>query len=271
MRLFHFYLFSPGGNITLFLEHTALEATSIPAICDSAMTFMNAEQCAVADTDHDTLQMAGGEFCLNASRAFGALKDCVSCDQDSLAGNFSIPRKYTASVSGWPDPVVLEVSGHEPIWEVAIWLARKRLQPPQNTGEECLVHLPGISHILVRCESFPSRVETARLARATRIGHGLENMDAVGVVWWRPAGEAHEILPFVRVNSAGTAMLESSCGSGSLALALALEAQSGDSGFRVRQPQGGFLEIRLGPELAAISGPVALAARGKIWLPENAG
>lgn len=80
------------------------------------------------------------------------------------------------------------------------------------------------------------------------------------------------MVPVVHVRDAGTLMAEQACGSGALALALALAESRGLAHCRLRQPSGSVLEVRLeaptpaGSITAEISGPVTLLARGRVWL-----
>ena len=102
--------------------------------------------------------------------------------------------------------------------------------------------------------------------------HHLENEPAAGVIWWRECQGQLEMLPLVHVRDADTTFLENACGSGALALALLLARSGTRRAFSIMQPGGSALDVRLftenGAEMAGVDGPVALVARGKVWLPE---
>lgn len=256
-----FSKWSPGGNTTVFLPVSAKDAASGP---DSAAFLQSpemlcAEQLGYADTEKRRLSMAGGEFCLNASRAFGALLDLVS----PCPG-----RSYEMLVSGLARPLEVAVGGICPDYYCTARLILEDASVIRLDDGACLVHLPGISHLLVPCRDGRLPENHARVAAKLRRIHGLEERDACGVVWWQP-GDTPRIWPLVHVRAAGTDYLENSCGSGSLALALALAAGKHAS-LEIGQPGGSALRCRVEPRgsfwQAGIGGPVRLVARGTVWI-----
>ncbi len=254
MPVCEFYKFSPSGNTTLFLLGKPPQSPPGRAsLCRQALASLDAEQAGFADVPDRSLTMAAGEFCVNACRAFGAL----------LAGATG-KLVHQIHVSGFPHPVRLAVSGSCPHWHVA---ASFPLPPVPLEGDlaQCLLaRLPGIAHLLLPGREFPDAERTAALAAILRQEHGLEDMPASGIVWWREHCGELEIHPFVHVAEAGTSMLESSCGSATLALALAMASRGG--AFSIRQPCGETLATRLADNLITIAGSVRLIASGSLWL-----
>ena len=101
----------------------------------------------------------------------------------------------------------------------------------------------------------------------------LEEEPAVGAIWWRKQQGQLEMTPLVHVRDACTTFFESACGSGALALSLFL-SQSGDqSDYKILQPSGSTLTVRMrhdcGQCMAEIDGPVSLVAYGQVCLPEE--
>lgn len=283
-----FSKWSSGGNTTLFLHVADGTPAQLSALAQRALcqAWLGAEQAGCVSLEQRSLQMAGGEFCVNACRALGALLAHArlthpggGADDATMAVS---PRAASARVrvSGWPGAVVVDarprpalrgaapIPAQAPAWEVS---ARLRLEPcapaparPQAAGSPVggtapclLVRLPGITHLLLPPDApgLPpcDRPETdAALARrlddaaALITAYGLEGEAAAGVIWWRMNADGAQMFPVVRVRDAGTLMAESACGSGALALALELERRTGRHDVCLRQPSASSLHVRLG-------------------------
>lgn len=263
MPVFPFYKFSPSGNTTLLLTGAADERAG--AYCRLALSpeGICAEQCGMADLFSRSLRMGGNEFCANASRAFGAL--LALKNGDNAAGE---AMEFDARVSGSPYPVHLTITGKAPLWRVIaafpLHEARIRIISDRIT----LVSLTGITHLLL-AGAWPEAARIPSLAKEARKAYNLSDCPASGVVWWREAGGFLQILPHVEVPASGTSMLESSCGSASLALALALSRRGPEKEFFIRQPEGSVLSARLlDGDIASLAGEVRLCARGELFLPD---
>lgn len=264
-----FSKWSSGGNTTIFLHDAGREHAGAFARAVLSPRILGAEQAGTVSLAGRSLVMAGGEFCVNASRAFGALLSL-----QARAG--SAPFLTEIHVSGWEGPVRLLVRGNAPQFMV-----EARLSLPPGTGPvplagfpsgAALVHLPGISHLLLPLGEAPLPQDVRASARAALERAGLLGHAAAGVVWWRARGAGHAMTPVVYVRDAGTLVAENACGSGALALALELAAMSGACECALSQPSGSLLHVRVkapGPDgrvEAAIDGPVTLLARGRVWL-----
>ncbi|MBD5626163.1 MAG: hypothetical protein HDQ90_01450 [Desulfovibrio sp.] len=262
-----FSKWSCGGNTTLFLHDAGAspreQAAWARAVLDPEV--LGAEQAGSVSLAGRSLRMAGGEFCVNASRAFGALLAlCAAPKGGEWRGEIR--------VSGWEGPVALSVSGAEPRWEVSARLELPAATRPERHAGGIVVHLPGISHLLLPLDEATGAPDLPARARSTLSAAGLLGEAAAGVIWWQPTPEGARMVPVVHVRDAGTLMAEQACGSGALALALALAESRGLAHCRLRQPSGSVLEVRLeaptpaGSITAEISGPVTLLARGRVWL-----
>lgn len=267
-----FSKWSSGGNTTIFLHDAGLSAR-LQAACARAVLapdILGAEQAGTVSLAGRTLSMAGGEFCVNASRAFGALLALTS----PTAGEGLLREEIR--VSGWEGPVALTVRGSAPRWQVAARLALPpdaRPETPRDLPAGArLVRLPGISHLLLPLEGAHPPPDLLGSARAALERADLLGEAAAGVIWWRPDGPGFAMTPVVHVRDARTLVAESACGSGALALALELAARQGLRECRLTQPSGSLLEVRVSPPgadglvVADIDGPVTLIARGRVWL-----
>ncbi|MBQ4567327.1 MAG: hypothetical protein IJA79_04265 [Desulfovibrio sp.] len=290
MPVLSFSKWSPGGNTTLFLPAADVPSRQQASLASHVLgeRFLSAEQAGFVDIAQRRLRMAGGEFCVNASRAFGALLALRECERsprqallDGMAqasyGGEAYEHRCEIMVSGWQSPVVLHVHGCAPCWEVTASLRLPLLHPRQSGPGMTLVRLPGISHMLLDATMHPmpeahqqALEQTMLLLRQT---WQLENDVAVGAIWWREVQGQLEMFPLVHVRDPRSICLESACGSGALALALALSQSGGKRRFDILQPSGSLLHVALREEgeerRAEIGGPVHLVARGTVWLPEE--
>lgn len=275
MPVLNFSKWSPGGNTTLFFPATGLDSRQQTALASKALEphSLGAEQAGFVDMREHRLRMAGGEFCVNASRAFGALlafqefKEAGS--QAKLQG---YEQHYEISVSGWPDTVDVYVQGCAPHWQVRAELDLPEIDIEPLAQGMSLVRLPGITHILLDPAHYPMPDAPEQIMEDLRHTWQLENEPAVGAIWWRAREKQLEMFPLVHVRDACTTILESACGSGALALAMLLSTAEDRSCHDILQPSGSSLTISLlssgQGRLARIGGPVDLVACGQTWLPD---
>ena len=171
---------------------------------------LGAEQAGFLVSSQSHFEMAGGEFCGNASRAAAVLfselrgtgdveftvsgfKGLVSATVDKRSDN-----EYYARCRFPGMPVgVYPVEGHEQTINI--------------------VDLGDIVHVVVESR-FPARAEVYRRThRHLTEELGLRERDAVGVVWVESKSDFVVIHPVVWVRSIDTFFYESSCGSGTIA------------------------------------------------------
>ena len=253
----------PAGNITVFVLDP-IEKAQRAAIAEQIMAipFLKAEQvgyaCPPEDGVDGRMEMMGGEFCGNATRAYGM---------------------YIARQKGGASEVKLRVSGCDHVVTAQVDLeagtARAEMPCPRsvqritvNGHEGTLVDLAGIAHFVVEgvkpSEEFFRAVEP--------VFSGITGLDACGVIFLD--AETHRMTPLVKVIDTNSLVWEGSCGSGSVACAVAQSEgmQSGGFSCEYTQPAG---KVRASVErqngriiAAAIGGPVALGEVMCIDLPE---
>lgn len=200
---------NPAGNITVYvLDEVVPERRMAVAAAIMARTELGCEQvgflCPPQQGGDGRLEMAGGEFCGNATCAFALF----------LARQKKNCRQVQVETSGCDHIVIVETN-------VQAGTARTEMPLPNWVREVMvdsvsgvLVHLGGIIHLVVEevkpTEDFFHRAEQALFAR-------LPNVDAYGVIYLKEG----KMVPLVRVVAANTLVWEGSCGSGSLAAAIA--------------------------------------------------
>lgn len=223
---------NPAGNITLFVKTPVDKADRAP-IAEKllAMEEFKAEQvgyyCEAGEGFDGHMEMAGGEFCGNASRAYGFL----IAQEKGLKGKVHL----TLEVSGSDVPVEVDADMDEGTARASMPLPLY-VKPAAAGGEEgVLVHLGGIAHFVVRdvepTEEFFDKAEA-------EIFRDMDGLDAYGVMF--TDSDTGKLTPLVKVPAANSLYWEGSCGSGSLAAAIAETADmpDGDYAIDLVQPAG---------------------------------
>ena len=219
----------PAGNITVFVLDP-VEKAQRAAIAEKIMAIpaLKAEQvgyaCAAEDDVDGHMEMMGGEFCGNATRAYGM---------------------YIAQQKGGLSSVRLRVSGCGHVVTAQVDLkagtARAEMPCPRSVqrvtagGQEgTLVDLGGIAHFVVEhVEPSEGSFRAAEGAFAD-----IPDLDACGVIFLD--AENRSMTPLVKVIETNSLVWEGSCGSGSLAAVLALtdSLPDGEYSENIVQPAG---------------------------------
>lgn len=210
MPALDFSKWSPGGNTTLFFPAAGLDAARQAELARQAMRpdSLGAEQAGFVSVEERRLRMAGGEFCVNATRAFGALlafRESASPEatlQGIARQKLANEHHYEVQVSGWQTPIRLQVRGTSPHWQVR---AELQLLPCPITHPEQgihLVRLPGICHLLLDGEVHMQPEDCIAASRMLRRQYGMTGEVASGVIWWGRRGGLLDMLPVVHVRDA---------------------------------------------------------------------
>lgn len=209
------------------------------------------------------LQMMGGEFCGNASRALA----------------WVLMKKNWPELAQHNGNVILEVSGAERLLKVQVAASMVRVEMPikhelesvRQIGDRTIVSLEGISHVIVYQSPEPdAKVQADRLLTEL----GLKELEAAGVLYCEPREDGIYMTPFVWVRDTATLVQETACASGTVCVALAEAVASGDrrTELRVYQPSGGFIiafvEVKDDRfSQAYIEGPVEILEERELALP----
>ncbi len=244
---------NPAGNITLFvLDPVPIGGRAGLASRLMALPGSDVEQvgfvCPPASGCAGRMEMAGGEFCGNAARAFGML----------MAQRLGGLPQVLVEVSGCGAPVTVDVDLSAGTARAQMPLPRA-VSPARVDGRSgVLVDLGGIAHLVV--EDAPPSLEFFQ--RAEPLFQSIPDLEAYGVIFLDTARGA--MTPLVKVPAAGSLVWEGSCGSGSLAAAVAQSLDAPDGPFvRSYAQPAGVVEasvVRRDGEAASawIGGPVSL-------------
>lgn len=255
MDLFY-YKVNPTGNITLIVE-TPVPRESQAAVASVLMELdKTAEQVGFIEKAGSPdaamrLQMMGGEFCGNATISAAA-----------LAKMLELPGTEGASVT-------LEISGADKALSVSVQHESER----KYTGtvsmplpESCftaefrhgdftctlpVVRFSGISHVIIGSEAIRKygfnvrRAESVIESWCRQLG-----AEALGLMFWDDGDNL--LNPYVYVSATESAVWESSCASGSTAVAVYSAIKEGKNGVNLLQP-GGRLSVEVNSRHGVIS------------------
>ena len=189
------------------------------------------------------LEMAGLEFCGNASRAFACF---LVKKKYVLTNNFQI------SVTGYDNLIdcKVEIKKDNYYSTININLMKKVDDLIQNLvlnkKKVSIIYLPGISHLLLDQKIFKFDEKNC-LEEAKNIISRLKllQLPAVGVVWF----DDNQINPVVYVKDIDSLFYENSCGSGSIAYGIYqsyLKNMEGTFKYDVIQKNKEVVEVEVG-------------------------
>lgn len=206
-----------------------------------------------------TMDMMGGEFCGNASRSFGLY----------LASRNLSRRK---------DVAFIRVSGAEGILEVRTNpdTGEAKIKMPPVMGMEAvdtkaygrvpMVVMEGIRHLILIGQPVV-KTEAEDLIRKLAES---QVSDALGIMYYDEA--SNFMTPLVWVRETDTMYWESSCGSGSVALAEYLTKDSkGPWQARFHEPGGSLKVERSEKGDVFLGGPVSLSEVANLQIPWESG
>ncbi len=205
------------------------------------------------------LEMAGGEFCGNATlsaAAYAVFKGLFG------KGHFNI------DVSGAAEPIECEAKKVSPYhYNASCTMPRaKRTQGLElSLGDITLkgriIIFDGIGHFV-----FPIQEDFTKYEETLTKLKQIIDIDAIGIIPYRSLDkDAYYIRPFVHVKKTDTDVFERGCGSGSLALGIYLKEVKKLSGnIRVLQP-GGVIEVGIG-DRSSISTDIRITCEGKVLI-----
>lgn len=245
----------PAGNITLYVLDP-VEPAQRPKVTAHllGMEQFKAEQLAYCCTPvmggQGRIEMAGGEFCGNATRAFAMV----------MQQEMGVPS---------PSTMQLEVSGCDHLVtafsdlkagtaesEMPLPRSVRTVQVDGNSG--VLVDLEGIAHLVVE-DVAPS---LDFFQQVEPLFQEIPGLEAYGVMFLNRS--TSHVTPLVKVPAANTLVWEGSCGSGSVAsaIACAMGAPDGQYAQDLTQPAG-VIRVKLTLDQGqvtqvSIGGPVAL-------------
>jgi hypothetical protein len=311
MQNLQFLKLNPGGNPTILVTAPQIPVDEHRKIAGTLMhpLHLQGEQTGFICLEHapPRLDMMGKEFCLNAARCLALVMAHANRflpldGQDDFFG--------LINCSGCLQPLQVRVKNGSKLSRCGKLAPATPLEcfvniayrPGDFTLQQTapgvvLARLPGICHLLLDENILPAPENAVSAAAGWRSRMNLDKEDACGVVWHRQEqSSVYRITPVVYVAATGSSVAESACGSGTLALALAVALESAQNTapavgteleIAVLQPSGETLYARLarredtaapGTAPAAhasfactveIGGQVRLCAKGEAYIQND--
>ncbi|MDR2344422.1 MAG: hypothetical protein LBD86_07830 [Spirochaetaceae bacterium] len=258
MQILNIVKADPAGNITIFvLNGQGMDAAERLKAAKTLLAEkeLRAEQLGFvsapgAENGLWRLTMTGGEFCGNAARAFGLLVARMK----GLHGR----QAFTVEVSGAARPVPVEVDCDSGEASAAM-----PLPVPGGLvfdGKTLPVYrFDGISHVIAK-DARPDKTRFFKIKALFQARFGKP--DALGVMFYDTVKEI--MRPAVYVYASKSLVFESSCGSGTAALACYIFEKGGGVSLSVKQP-GGIITARV---MAEGGLPQGIWIGGKVLLSE---
>ncbi len=262
-------IFDPTGNITALVE-TAVEPVRRQEAAAVVMRLHpEVEQVGfVRDAASDglpELNMAGGEFCGNASMCAAALFAL----QSGGCG------KVRLHVSGAAQPVevLLQALGADSFqtelrMPPALEITERDFSFEDLHGTLPLVRMEGISHLAVEEASpfFALLREKPQAERAVRQFCAELRADGLGLLFLEGEGTERRMTPLVFIPGSGTVFWENSCASGSAAVGMYLAARDAlPMEVSLREP-GGILHVTSDPTGTLLRSSVRLMANHTVGI-----
>lgn len=290
MPSFSFSKIIPGGNPTIILPDPSLSPAELAEFSAHLMSSLHigAEQVGAlyyngGPSDLPRLQMMGGEFCVNATRAAALLLarqgrlDVFQLSEPKGAADPFIWGGLIA-VSGMQQPIaILAATESDALLRAATSPDKISQYPIRNNGTslcetakasllhcaarvDCsvpgtsclplepgatLVRMPGISHLLLEASlhPFPGENKWRATTKVWRKRCGLDTAPASGVIWFSHEKGSLRIWPAVEVKATASEHLETACGSASLALALWQWHSNEHNHLLIKQPSSEILQV----------------------------
>lgn len=265
LKKYQFKIIRPGGNDTCIIAGKVDNQSERKRLNDLIMNnYPNVEQ--VGFLSNCQLNMAGGEFCGNATRSAAFL---------ILNGK---PGEIKLKVSGVSNELVCGVNQNlEAYAQMPIYPDPKKITPikQSNSSFDFLVEMESISHLITFNTDLINGLSEDKIKQITKNKieeFNLDKLPAAGIIFTQKQGDLYKITPVVYVKDIDTLFLETACGSGTTALGLVLSKINSQSinNMPILQPSGIPIKISVKFnknrfENAYIEGPIELLSSGKIY------
>lgn len=273
----NFIKINPSGNTTVLILNP-LPREKYPEISVKVMADTNlcAEQVGFVEQTENPeafvrLHMMGGEFCGNASRSLAAWIALGGLTENRLRNFHEEEKEIVIEVSGHQGPLTAKVqnqgSDHTCLAEIEMPLPLEiRHGRNDQLSEYSIVIFEGILHVVLW-----NKVAAEVYIDIVRNFLEKEQLDAdcFGIMFFDSRIE--KMIPVVNVGVVGSLVWESSCGSGSVAVASALAHKESRSveHKQIHQP-GGDLFVSVdwqdGITAARLAGDIVITATGTVYI-----
>ena len=247
MNRVEYKILNPGGNKTVLVNGNKYSENEKKLINDKLLTInTDVEQVGFIAKTEKRLDMAGGEFCVNASRC--AIWEFLNGN----AGEIEI------SVSGYNEKLLGGIDSEKNVY-AKLRIDKKIKQILKTKNEFNFVYLDGILQVIIDEENSKEYIELLKsneyLAKK-ELKEIMKSFDskeeAVGIILLEKENGKTKINPVIWVKSIDTVYYETACGSGSLAAGIYKKNTENLDKLEIIQPSGYSINIEINEEKGII-------------------
>lgn len=236
--IINFFRILPGGNDTIIVTSpvSALERSSIASLIIKKL--VGVEQVGYLSYPQDSctdarLDMMGGELCINGIRCVARILALKSSKAKFLIESSGSNQIFRCDVYLQNNKFFVKVS-------LNIFPLIQRLE-----RDIFLVRLDNMS--LLFCKYDSTNIKDSALEifgkLKKRYQGKFKGLPAYGIVPFQGFNNRYRIFPVIYVEKTDTTILETGCGSASMALALALREEDNAEKFFITQPSNSTYEL----------------------------
>jgi len=233
-------ILNPGGNKTAIVYGNAYSKEERKIINTEILkNNKDVEQVGFISKDEKKLEMAGGEFCVNATRCAiweylkgkrGKLRLEVSGSEDKIIGGITIKKE-----------VYVKMKINKKIEDI---ISKK--------NEFNIIDLDGILLLVIdeiNSKQYVKELKENQQAAMIRLKNIMKlfetSKEAVGIILLEKDNGNAKINPVIWVKTVDTLYYETACGSGSLAAAIYINSIKKSKKIKIIQPSGYSIIIKL--------------------------
>lgn len=236
----YYKILNPGGNKTAIVIGNQYNNKEKRIINKTILTDnSDVEQVGFISTKENRLEMAGGEFCVNATRC--AIWQYLKGKQGEIELN----------VSGYADKIRGGITKQKDVY-VNMQIKKKMMDIIEKSGKFNIVKLDGISLAVVDEESSKTYIKELKKDEEkakTKLKEIMKNFNAsenaLGIILLEKENAKTKINPIIWVKTIDTLYYETACESGSLATAIYKSYIEKIENLEVLQPSGYSININL--------------------------
>lgn len=236
----NYKILNPGGNKTAIVIWNEYSKEEKKQINDNILKEnVDVEQVGFIDVRENKLEMAGGEFCVNATR-------CAIWQY--LKG---IPGELELSVSGYRGKLKGGITQEKEVY-VDMQIDKKMSNIINTEGIFNFIKLEGILLAVIdeqNSKKFVKQLKKDEDKAKSELKKIMEKFDteenAVGIILLEKERLRTKINPIIWVKTIDTLYYETACGSGSLATAIYKNYIEGIENIEILQPSGYTIKVNL--------------------------
>lgn len=240
MKEFSFKVLNPGGNKTALIFGNDYNEKEKKEINDYILREnTEVEQVGFLSLKEKKLEMAGGEFCVNASRC--AIWEYLNGKEGTINLKVSGQKNILLGGIDKKGEVFVELKIEKNISDFL-----------KKIKEYYLVNLDGIDFIVldeIISKKYIKQLHEDENKAKQEIKEIMEkvktNSLAIGVILLEKFNKKIKINPIVWVKKINTLYYETACGSGSIATAIYKNIFNNQKEFKIIQPSGYYINIEL--------------------------